>query len=57
MKNDKKFNGKMDNRNNKTQNFVLDTAKADLDGDKKISPYERARGTAIQKSMMKQGRA
>jgi len=23
MKNDKKFNGKMDNRNNKTQNFEL----------------------------------
>jgi len=26
MKNDKKFNGKMDNRNNKTQNFDLGMA-------------------------------
>jgi hypothetical protein len=57
MKNDKKFNGNSDNRNNRTQNFTLDTAKADLDGDKKLSPYEKARGTAIQKAMMKKGRA
>ena len=57
MRNDKKFNGSMNNRNNKMANFKLDTMKADLDGDKKISPYERARGTAIQKAMKKGGKA
>ena len=46
-----KFNGKSDNRNNRTSTFKLDTAKADLDKDGKLSSYERARGTAIQKNM------
>ena len=51
-----KFNGKSDNRNNRTTNFVKiagDTAKADLDKDGKLSSYERARGIAIQKNMKK----
>ena len=48
-----KFNGKSDNRNNRTSTFKLDTAKTDLDKDGKLSPYERARGTAIQKNMKK----
>ena len=46
-----KFNGKSDNRNNRTTNFKLDTVKADLDKDGKLSPYEKARGMAIQKNM------
>ena len=43
-----KFNGKSDNRNNRTTNFK--EAKADLDKDGKLSSYERARGMAIQKN-------
>ena len=50
---DMKFNGKSDNRNNRTTNFKLDTVKADLDKDGKLSSYERARGMAIQKNMRK----
>ena len=46
-----KFNGKSDNRNNRTTNFKLDTAKADLDKDGTISDYEQARGEAIEESM------
>ena len=54
MNNNKmKFNSKSDNRNNRTTNFKLDTAKADLDKDGKLSSYERARGMAIQKNMKK----
>ena len=48
-----KMNGKSDNRNNRTTNFELNTAKADLDKDGKLSPYEKARGMAIQKNMKK----
>lgn len=50
---DMKFNGKSDNRNNRTTNFKLDTAKADLDKDGKLSSYEKTRGMAIQKNMKK----
>ena len=49
-----KFNGKSDNRNNRTTNFKLDTAKADLDKDGKLSSYERARGMAIQKKNLEE---
>ena len=48
---DKKFNGMSDNKNNRTSTFKLDTAKADLDNDGKLSPYEKTRGMAIQKAM------
>ena len=48
---DKKFNGMSDNKNNRTSTFKLDTAKADLDKDGKLSPYEKTRGMAIQKAM------
>ena len=34
MKNDKKFNGKMDNRNNKTQNFDLGMVSVNTGQDK-----------------------
>jgi hypothetical protein len=50
---DKKFNGMSDNKNNRTSTFKLDTAKADLDKDGKLSSYEKARGMAIQKNMKK----
>jgi hypothetical protein len=50
---DKKFNGMSDNKNNRTSTFRLDTAKADLDKDGKLSSYEKARGMAIQKNMKK----
>jgi hypothetical protein len=50
MNNNKmKFNGKSDNRNNRTATFNMQ--KADLDKDGKVSPYERTRGMAIQKAM------
>ena len=48
---DKKYNRMSDNRNNRTFSFKLDTEKADLDKDGKLSSYERARGMAIQKNM------
>ena len=48
---DKKFNGMSDNKNNRTSTFKLDTAKADLDNDGKLSSYEKTRGIAIQKAM------
>ena len=48
---DKKFNGMSDNKNNRTSTFKLDTAKADLDNDGKLSSYEKSRGMAIQKAM------
>ena len=48
---DKKFNGMSDNKNNRTSTFKLDTAKADLDKDGKLSSYEKTRGMAIQKAM------
>ena len=48
---DKKFNGMSDNKNNRTSTFKLDTAKADLDNDGKLSSYEKTRGMAIQKAM------
>tara|TARA_B100000424_G_scaffold3809_1_gene2830 strand:- start:470 stop:649 length:180 start_codon:yes stop_codon:yes gene_type:complete len=50
---DKKFNGMSDNRNNRTSAFKLDTEKADLDKDGKLSSYEKTRGMAIQKAMKK----
>jgi hypothetical protein len=50
---DKKFNGMSDNKNNRTSTFKLDTAKADLDNDGKLSSYEKTRGMAIQKNMKK----
>jgi len=46
---DKKFNGRSDNRNNRTSTFNMQ--KADLDKDGKISSYEKTRGMAIQKAM------
>ena len=50
MNNNKmKFNGKSDNRNNRTATFNMQ--KADLDKDGKISSYEKTRGMAIQKAM------
>ena len=48
---DKKFNGMSDNKNNRTSTFKLDTAKADLDNDGKLSSYEKTRGMAIQKAI------
>ena len=51
--NDKKFNGMSDNRNNRTSSFKLDTEKADLDKDGKLSSYEKTRGMAIHKAMKK----
>ena len=48
---DKKCNGMSDNKNNRTSTFKLDTAKADLDKDGKLSSYEKTRGMAIQKAM------
>ena len=42
-----------DNRNNRTSSFKLDTEKADLDKDGKLSSYEKTRGMAIQKAMKK----
>ena len=51
--NNKKFNGMSDNRNNRTSSFKLDTEKADLDKDGKLSSYEKTRGMAIQKAMKK----
>ena len=44
-----KFNGKSDNRNNRTATFNMQ--KADLNKDGKISSYEKTRGMAIQKAM------
>ena len=48
--NDKKFNGMSDNRNNRTSSFKLDTEKADLDKDGKLSSYEKNWGHGYTKS-------
>ena len=48
---DKKFNGMSDNKNNRTATLNLNTEKADLDKDGKISSYEKTRGMAIQKAI------
>ena len=53
MNNNKmKFNGKSDNRNNRTTDF--DIKKADIDNDGDISSYEATRARAINKAMKEQ---
>ena len=51
MKNDKKFNGKMDNRNNKTQNFDLGMAsvKAGQDNNPNPTKADRIAGATMKK--------
>tara|TARA_R100001509_G_C4718059_1_gene165634 strand:+ start:35 stop:211 length:177 start_codon:yes stop_codon:yes gene_type:complete len=46
-----KFNGKSDNRNNRTADF--DIKKADIDKDGDISSYEATRARAINKAIQK----
>ena len=46
-----KFNGKSDNRNNRTTDF--DVKKADIDNDGDISSYEATRARAINKAIQK----
>ena len=52
MKNDKKFNGNSDNRNNKTQNFGMLSVKAGIDNNPKATQADRIAGAT-----MKKGRA
>jgi len=53
MNNNKmKFNGKSDNRNNRTTDF--DVKKADIDNDGDISSYEATRARAINKAIKEQ---
>ena len=47
-----KFNGKSDNRNNRTTDF--DIKKADIDNDGDISSYEATRARAINKAIKEQ---
>ena len=47
-----KFNGKSDNRNNRTTDF--DIKKADIDNSGDISSYEATRARAINKAMKEQ---
>jgi len=49
-----KFNGKSDNRNNRTADF--DIKKADIDKDGDISSYEATRARAINKAMKEQNK-
>ena len=55
MKNDKKFNGKMDNRNNKTQNFDLGMAsvKAGQDNNPAATQADRIAGATMKNKKKK----
>tara|TARA_S200002703_G_scaffold133716_1_gene121932 strand:+ start:20 stop:178 length:159 start_codon:yes stop_codon:yes gene_type:complete len=49
MKNDKKFNGMMNNRNNRTQNFGMLSVKAGIDNNPKATQADRIAGATMKK--------
>ena len=49
MKNDKKFNGKTDNRNNRTQNFGMLSVKAGIDNNPNPTKADRIAGATMKK--------
>ena len=53
-KTNKKFNGKMDNRNNKTQNFGMLSVKAGIDNDPNPTKADTIAGATMKN---KKGRA